>query len=339
MRTRLILALTGLLMLMALPAHARFTDGEQKIVEAVKKAKPSVVFIETMHPASKKKGAGSGVILRKDGFILTNQHVIRNGRIIHVTLANGKVYNAQVWNSTPQYDLAVLKIEADNLPVPRFGDSNKLDLGQTAVAIGSPLRFSWTVTVGTISGLGRKVPYENRTYRNLIQTDAAINRGSSGGALIDSNGNVIGINTLVYTGENPGHDAQGIGFAIAINDALKLAQALVGRTAITPPATGGTWLGIDGKDVTADVAEMWDFSVKSGVLVTGVNEGSPAASAGIRRNDVITELGGTTIRSLKDLKAAVGAHKAGDTLEMVVWTNGKSKRTITVKLEATNPGS
>ena len=337
MKTRLVMGLVGFLLMMALPAPARYAEGEQKVVEAVKKAKPSVVFIETMHPASKKKGAGSGVILRQDGFILTNQHVIRNGRIIHVTLANGKVYTAQLWNSTPQYDLAVLKIDATNLPVPHFADSTKLDLGQTAIAIGSPLRFSWTVTVGTISGLGRKVPYENRTYRNLIQTDAAINRGSSGGALVDSAGNVIGINTLVYTGENPGHDAQGIGFAIAINDALKIAQALVGRTTIVAPATGGTWLGIDGKDVTADVAQMWDFKVKSGVLVSGVNEGSPAASAGVRRNDVITEMGGTPIHSLKDLKATVSAHKAGDTLEMVVWTNGKAKRTITVKLESTNP--
>jgi S1-C subfamily serine protease len=332
-----LLSIVALILVLG-PARARFVDGEEKAVEAVKKAKPSVVRIDTMHPAAKRPGVGSGVILRHDGFILTNHHVIRNARTIHVTLANGRQYNAQLWSTSPQYDLAVLKIEAQNLPVPKFGDSSRLQLGQMAIAIGSPLRFSWTVTVGTVSAIGRQIPTGTVTYRNLIQTDAAINPGSSGGALVDSSGEVIGINTLVYTGTNEYHNAQGLGFAIPINDALRVAMALVGRTKIAAPRpTGPPWLGIKGKDVTREAAEMYDFRTRSGVLVTGVTPGGPAEVAGIKRNDVITDFAGTPVRSFKELSAAVSAHRAGDTVDVTVWGLGRTRRTVTVKLEATNP--
>lgn len=333
MKLRWLTCLYILAVLAAVPVSARFVEGEQKAIEAVKKAKPSVVRIDTKHPRSKKGGVGSGVILRKDGFILTNQHVLRNARSTYVTLANGKTYNAQVWNSSPQYDLAVVKIDAQNLPVPRFGDSSKLELGQMAIAIGMPLRFSWSVTVGTVSAFGRQVKIGTTLYNNLIQTDAAINRGSSGGALINSAGEVIGINTLVYTGTDE-RAAQGLGFAIPINDALKVAQALVGRTKIVGPALGPPWLGVTGKDVTRELAENYDWRIKSGVLVSAVVQGSPAEEAGIKRGDIISEFGGTAIRNMKDLSAAVGAHKVGEALDVVVWSAGKTKHTVSVKLEA-----
>ena len=336
MNKRLLITALSLLLICALPAHARYAEGEQKAVEAVKRAKPSVVRIDTSHPAARNTGVGSGVVLRKDGFILTNFHVVRRARIIHVTLANGKTFTAQLWNSTPQYDLAVLKIDAQDLPVPTFGDSSRLDLGQMAIAIGCPQRFSWSITIGTISATGRKVEMPEITYRNMIQTDAAISPGSSGGALVNSTGEVIGINTLVYTGTNANHNAQGLGFAIAINDALKIAQSLVGRTRIAAPkSSGGPWIGLSGKDVTSDMADMWDFKVKSGVLVTAVTESGPAASAGIKRNDVITEVGGTPVRTFKDLTQALSNRKPGDTLELIVWANGKARRAVTLKIEAT----
>lgn len=332
---RLLLCLLLALGVLARPVLARYPESEERTIEAVKKVKPSVVRIDTMHPAARRPGVGSGVILRHDGFILTNFHVIRHAQIIHVTMSNNKMFTAQVWNASPQYDLAILKVEADNLPVPRFGDSSHLELGQMAIAIGTPLRFSWTVTVGTISALDRTIPLGDITYHNLIQTDAAINPGSSGGALIDSDGEVIGINTLVYTGSNPERNAQGLGFAIPINDALKVAMALFGHQHIAAPSSGGSaWLGIEGKDVTADMAQAWDFNVRSGVLVTAVTPESPAAAAGIRTKDIITGVAGTTVHNVRELKAAMSTHRAGDTVDFVLWSMGKSKKTITVKLEA-----
>lgn len=318
-------------------AGARYVEAEREAVEAVKKARPSVVRIDTMHPLARNTGIGSGVILRKDGFILTNHHVIRRAQTIHVTLANGKRYRAQVWSTSPEYDLAVLKIAANDLPVPHFGDSSRLELGQMAIAIGSPLRFSWTVTIGAISALGREIPIpEGVTYRNLIQTDAAINPGSSGGALIDSTGAIIGINTLVYTGTNEYHNAQGLGFAIPINDALKVAMMLVSRQKPAPGPVGPPWLGIDGKDVNDDLAQLNDFNIRSGVLVTQISQQSPAALAGLQRNDVISEFDHAPVHNIKELKAAVIAHKPGDTVEVVVWGNGKVRRTVNVTLEASS---
>jgi len=323
----------ALLMLGAGPAGARFVEDEQKAVEAVKKVKPSVVKIETTNPASRTPGIGSGVILRKDGFIITNYHVIKKATEIKVYLPNGKTYMARVWQASKPRDIAILKIAGANLPVPRFGNSDRVELGQMAIAIGSPLRFSWSVTIGTVSAVGRDVSAQNTFYKNLIQTDAAINPGSSGGALVNSSGEVIGINTLVYTGTEKYPHAQGLAFAIPINDALKVAQSLVGHQEVGPPPGGPAWLGIDGKDVTREMADMSDFKVKSGVLVKSVVTNSPAEAGGLRKSDVITAVDGSPVRSLGDLKAIIDGHRSGDKVEIEVWTLGKTKRSVNVTLE------
>jgi S1-C subfamily serine protease len=331
---RRLVPLLAALFLLASPAA--FSQDEARIKEAVRKVKPSVCKIETRHPASKTPGIGSGVVLRKDGFIITNYHVVRKARTISVFLPNGKQYAAQIWKASQQRDLAILKINATDLIVPKFGNSEKIELGQTAIAIGSPLRFSWSITVGIISAVGREVSVRNTFYRNLIQTDAAINPGSSGGALCNSSGEVIGINTLVYTGSETYRNAQGLAFAIPINDALKVAQALVSRQDVGAAPGGPAWLGIEGKDVTREMAESYDWRIKSGVLVKGVTPASPAAAAGIRKNDVISELDGVPVRTVADLRAVINKHRAGETVQVVFWQLGKTRKAVPVTLEINN---
>ncbi len=312
-------------------------DMEARIIDAVRHVKPSVVRIDTYREGATKPGIGSGVILRHDGFILTNFHVIRHAQVIRVFLPSGQHYSATVWKSNAEHDLAIIHIDAKSLPVPRFGNSDRLELGQTAIAIGSPLRFSWSVTRGIISALGREVPAQGIDYRNLIQTDAAINPGSSGGALVNSDGEVIGINTLVYTGTETYQHAAGLAFAIPINDALRVAQALVGQRTVVIHQQGPGWLGVDDcADVTRDMAELYDFRVKSGVLVKKVQPSSPAESAGIQHNDVITEVNGVGVHNLKDLHAVMNTHKAGETIQLVVWRLGRKRIAVSATLEVKN---
>ncbi|MBI2252281.1 MAG: trypsin-like peptidase domain-containing protein, partial [Armatimonadetes bacterium] len=194
---------------------------EVQIIEAIKKVRDAVVSINTYSYGEEIQGIGSGVILTHDGYILTNAHVIKKARNIIIMLSSGEKYPANLIKASADQDLAILKINSNkSLPIPQFGDSDKLQLGQIAIAIGNPMHFEWTVTSGVVSALGRKINYKGITYENLIQTDAAINPGNSGGALINSAGEVIGINTLVYTGSVYTH-AQGLSFAIPIKAALK----------------------------------------------------------------------------------------------------------------------
>lgn len=335
-RSRVLLA--GLLLVACcVPALARYSDSERRAIEAVRKVKPSVVRIDTSCPGAIRGGVGSGVVLRSDGFILTNHHVIRYARTIRVTVYPNRVYQASVWADSPAYDLAVLKINALHLPVPHFGNSAHLQLGQMAISIGAPERFSWSVSVGTVSAIGRQITTRGVVYHDLIQTDAAINPGSSGGALVDSSGDVIGINTLVFTGTNPDHPVQGLGFALAINDALHVAEGLVARRPIAPPLAGRAWLGIDGKTLTYDMAQMNSFRVRSGVLVTGVPPGSPAARVGICRDDVITQLGTAQVGNIADLKRALSACHAGEVVRIVFWTRGRARRVVNLQLADAPP--
>jgi len=210
-------------------ALGAFAGDEQKAIKAVKMVKPSVVSIQPLRLGASKPGLGSGVIVSPDGYIITNAHVVKGANTIRVYLSNGEFYSARVWRASPTRDLAVLKINPKaKTPVPRFGDSNRLELGQMAIAIGNPMRFSWTVTVGAISALNRDVRANGVNYTDLIQTDVHINPGSSGGALVNSSGEVIGITTLVYTGERTGvTHVEGLSFAIPINDALSIAKDLI----------------------------------------------------------------------------------------------------------------
>jgi serine protease Do len=305
------------------------TSYEAQIISAVKRAKPSVVNIIT-YSSSGSEGTGSGVIIRKDGYILTNAHVIRNAKVIRVRLADGSKYHALVWKASPDKDLALIKIEASGLSVPVFGDSDQLQLGQTVIAIGNPMRFSWTVTTGVISALNREIAARGVNYNDLIQTDAAVNLGSSGGALANSDGEVVGINTLVYTGTSSYPHAQGLSFAIPINDALKITGSLLEnkRTGVLKP-----WIGISGRTVTPQTAELYDLTVKSGVYVDSVMPASPASKSNIMHADIITEVNGRLIKKKEDLSGILKVSRPGDILNLTVW-RGAKKMSVKMKVES-----
>lgn len=312
------------------PAVFSLSSGtEESIVQAVKRAKPSVVRINaSVSQEGDGRGIGSGVIFRKDGYILTNTHVIKGSRIISVTLSDGRRFNASVVNASHDYDLALLKISAGALTQASFGDSDKLQLGQTAIAIGNPHKFGWTVTVGVVSALNREVEAAGILYHNLIQTDAAINPGNSGGALVDTSGQIIGINTLVYTG-NSTSIAQGLGFSIPSNTVRKVAEQLL----VTKKGKAAKpWVGISMQDVTPDMAEQWGFRAKRGVLVAEVISGSPAATAGIMPGDIIVEVDGIDIGSVAAFKSIVNSKTPGTEITISLWRQNE-KRELKLRLE------
>ncbi len=320
------------LLLVVLTASAVFADQEQDKIRAIDLARKSVVSIRTYRQGQDEPGIGSGVILRSDGYIITNNHVISKAKVVKVTLVGGKTYTAKVWKAAPEQDLALLKIEASNLPVARVGNSSKIKIGQTAIAIGDPLGFEGTVTVGIVGNLNRNVKVAGIDYRNLVQTDAAINPGSSGGALINLQGEVIGINTLVYTGPQSYKHAQGLGFAIPINDAVQLAKKLV-QSSTAAAVKGKAWLGITGDNMTEDAQLMYGVPVKKGVMITSVINGSPAGTAGLLVGDTIVGADGQTILTLAQFMGYLTDKKAGDVIQLSYW-RGSKKSTVSVTLDA-----
>ena len=321
----------ALLSLLLCTAAAR-ADVEEQRIQAVEQASKWVVSVRTYRPGREQPGIGSGVLLRSDGYILTNAHVVKGARVVKVTLHDGKSYTAKIWKLAVDQDLALLKIEATGLPVARIGNSEKVRLGQTVIAIGDPLGFTGTVTVGTVGGLHRNVETRGIKYRNLIQTDAAINPGSSGGALVNLKGEVVGINALVYTGPSSGYDkAQGLGFAIPINNAMQIARAL----ALSQPPDGASeraWLGLGGENLNPEKAADYGIGVQVGVLVTSVVSGSPASNAGVRVGDAISAIDGQTVRTVAEMVRALGGRKPGDSVTLTVW-RGESKMALPVTLD------
>jgi serine protease Do len=299
---------------------------EQRLIRAIETAKKSVVKIETVKMDG-TDGMGSGVILKDNGFILTNDHVLSNARHVTVVLFSGKKFNGVIAGRSPKNDLAILKINATGLVVPKWGDSRKLQIGQTAVAIGNPYKFESSVSQGIISAVDRRIPARGIIYKDLIQTDAAINPGNSGGALIDSRGMVIGVNTLVYTGKS-GHSAQGIGFAIPIHRALLVAKQLMSEKILVDPRP---WIGVQGITITREMAEMNMLPVNSGVLVTEIHPVSPAERAGLRRGDIVVLSDGKKVLHIDHFKQALDTKKPGDDMDLRVWRDGKLI-TITLKV-------
>ncbi|MCD6310693.1 MAG: trypsin-like peptidase domain-containing protein [Candidatus Eremiobacteraeota bacterium] len=324
----IIFLIVGLFFFFCSPVSVQGSSGdiEQKIVRAVKRVLPGVVNITTGRPGYSRTGVGSGVIINKDGFILTNAHVLKNASIIKVTLSDDTTYSAMIWRASAEKDLALLKVEATNLPVPKFGDSDQLELGQIVIAIGNPYKFKWTVTQGVISALNREVNARGIKYTDLIQTDAAINKGSSGGALINTSGEVIGINTLVYTGTSDLH-AQGLSFAIPANYALEIARELMSsRKAGTPKP----WLGISGKSITELMKVTYELVPRYGVYITQVSPNSPAAKAKIQPGDVIVKAKGQLIRGVKDLKNVLHDCIPGQRIEIILWRKNKKITTTAI---------
>lgn len=269
-----------------------------------------------------EQGIGSGFIISKDGYILTNQHVIEGASSIQVNIGDSKKYPAQVIGQDHELDLAVLKINAPrDLAVLSLGDSSKIRPGEWVVAIGNPYGLDHTVTAGVISALGRPVQIENRAYKNLIQTDAAINPGNSGGPLLNTNGQVIGINTAVNA------SAQGIGFAISVNTAKEVIDDLINKGKVVRPYMG-VWL----EDMDEKAAAYLN-APNYGAIVAKVINGSPAERAGIQSNDVIIGLDGKKIKSSDELQVFLKGKRVGDSISVELVRNGKIQTTKLTLIE------
>ena len=276
-------------------------------------------------------GLGSGVIVSEDGYILTNNHVIEGAEGIEVVLSNGRKYQAKVVGKDAGRqgtDLAVLKIDGDGLPALPLGNSEELQTGEWVIAIGSPFGLAQTVTRGMVSAKGRTASDIGIVeYADFIQTDAAINRGNSGGALINIRGELIGINTAIATGGRFSQSNAGVGFAIPINLAKRIMTQLIEKGVVERG-----WLGVALQAIDYDLAEKLKLEEPRGALIREVYKGMPAEKAGIRRRDVIVELDNIAIRDSNHLMHVVAAAGVGKTVEVKVIRNGKEK-VLRVKLE------
>lgn len=263
----------------------------------------------------RENSLGSGFIISKDGYIITNDHVVRDAESIRVTLSDENTYQGKVVGGDPKTDIAVIKISAkEDLPVAVLGDSETLNVGQWAIAIGNPFGLNRTVTVGVISATGR-TNMGIETYENFIQTDASINPGNSGGPLLNIYGEVIGINTaIVATG-------QGIGFAIPINMAKLAVPQLIKKGNVTRG-----WLGVSIQPVTEDVARSFGLKKPQGALISDIVAGSPAAKAGLKQGDVIVRFGGKEVKTVQQLQLAVADHPVGSPVEIEVLREGQAKK-------------
>ncbi len=262
---------------------------------------------------------GSGVIVSRDGYILTNNHVVKGADKLTVDLGNNKKYTAKVVGTDPQTDVAVIKIDATDLPTATLGNSSTVRVGQWVIAVGNPFQLMHTVTAGIISAKGRS-SVNLADYEDFIQTDASINPGNSGGALADLDGNVIGINTAIISPSGAGGNV-GIGFAIPINMAKNVMEKLIA----TGKVTRG-YLGLLPQDIDDNLAKALDLKADEGTLVGDVTSGGPADKAGIKRGDVITEFNGKKIKSSSELRNEVAEASPGSTATVNVLRNGKEMK-------------
>jgi Do/DeqQ family serine protease len=265
-------------------------------------------------------GLGSGVIVSPEGYLLTNHHVVEGATEIEVQLTDGRQAQARVVGSDPETDIAVLKIDLDQLPVVTLGDVRALQVGDAVLAIGNPFNVGQTVTAGIVSALDRSQAGSS-PFQNFIQTDAAINPGNSGGALVDAQGHLVGINTAIYSRTG---GSMGIGFAVPADTARQVMEALV---------HGGSvhrgWIGVEPRDLSAELAESLSLPVKSGVLITGVLQDGPAARGGLRPGDVVLKVGERPVQNTSDLFAAVAALQPDSTAAISVQ---RGARALVVKV-------
>ncbi|SPE28634.1 Peptidase S1 and S6, chymotrypsin/Hap [Candidatus Sulfopaludibacter sp. SbA3] len=326
-------------------AASGFSSDEQNNIDVYKAAREATVnitsvvyrenFFMQVYPS---EGTGSGFILNGDGEILTNHHVVKGSSQLTVTLADKKVYKAKVLGTDPRDDLALLKIDTGRkLPAMRLGDSDSLVVGQKVLAIGNPFGFEGTLTTGIVSSLNRTIQTEaSRALEGMIQTDAAINPGNSGGPLLDSHGNVIGINTAIY-----GQGNIGIGFAMPINRAKSMLDEFQKSGHISRPI-----LGIKEVWVTGDLAEMLELPAKGGLLIEQVDRGSPAEEGGLHGpndvvivggayqlavgGDLIVAVEGQPVTTRDALQKVMDRKRGGDMLNLAIFRRG---RTMDVKIK------
>jgi len=310
---------------------------EEAVTQVVEEVGPAVVSIITqkvkvsrdmfLNPVPEEtKGLGSGVIFDEKGYILTNNHVISDAEKIKVMTSDGEEYEAKLVGRDAQNDLAVIKIKADSLPaVAPLGDSSKLNVGQLTIAIGSPydVKFRNTVTTGVVSAVDRQIRAEGNMFEGLIQTDAAINPGNSGGPLLNSQGEVIGINTAILSGS-----AQGIGFALPINKAKQIVDDLIEYGRVKRP-----WLGIYGTAITDKLVEYYGLKVDHGVLVMKSIIDSPADKAGLTEGDIILEADKQKINDMQELKQVIEEAGIGEKIELLVKKRDEGVEPVLVTLE------
>ncbi len=331
------------------------------IAEIVKKAKPAVVFVQvektieqSVSPFGpdpfgmfndpffqrffgpqfrrprkfKQRGQGSGFIISPDGYILTNNHVVGDADNISVKLADGRKFKAKVIGKDPQSDVAVIKINAKNLPVLPLGDSDKLQVGEWVIAIGNPFGLTQTVTVGVVSAKGRS-RLGITEYEDYIQTDAAINPGNSGGPLINIHGEAIGINSAIFS-RSGGY--MGIGFAIPINMAKAVKDQLIKNGKVIRG-----WLGVVIQELDEDLAKSFGLSKKEGVLIAEVADNSPAKKAGLKSGDIILKMNGHKVYDIGELRNKIALTPPGTKVTFDILREGKHKK-VTVTIEE-KPGS
>jgi S1-C subfamily serine protease len=301
------------------PSDAELLDGySAAVIAAAEKISPAVVNIEVKKNAgagpgparSARAGSGSGFVFTPDGFILTNSHVVHHAQDIEVALADGRRYTARLIGDDPDTDLAVLRVHAPNLTAAQLGNSNAIRVGQLAIAVGNPYGFQCTVTAGVVSATGRSLRSNSgRLIDDVIQTDAALNPGNSGGPLVDSRGTVIGVNTAIIL------PAQGICFAIAVNTAQFVAVRLMRDGRVRR-----SFLGVGGQNVIIPrlLARQLNLASSSGVLVLGVEKDSPAQRAGLAEGDVIIGIDSLPVKGVDDLHTHLTDEKIGVRCELTV---------------------
>jgi S1-C subfamily serine protease len=303
---------------------------ENQVTEAVERLSESVVSIDSVRVTRDFRyglvpieGKGSGLIIDRKGYVITNNHVIDEATRVQIHLKDGRTFLGEVVGSDASTDIAVIKVDADNLPAASLGDSEKLKVGQIALAIGNTLGLQGgpTVSMGVVSALGRPLPGTDFIFEGLIQTDTAINPGNSGGPLADIGGNVIGMNTAMIP------FAQGVGFAIPVNTMKWVVQQILEKGRVIRP-----WLGISGANMNQAIARRYDLPADSGVLVVEVDSRGPAYEAGMRVGDVITQIGSHPVKQMKDILMALSKLAIKEEVEVgFIRLNAKRKALLRLK--------
>ena len=318
----------------ALVSSTDFSAAAEMAVNAVVHVKTSVEQGYTFNPFNEfffgfgegsqmqprvVQGSGSGVIISSDGYIVTNNHVIDKAKEVKVSLNNNKEYLAKVVGIDPTTDLAVLKIEAENLPSLAFANSDEVRLGEWVLAVGNPFNLNSTVTAGIISARGRNINIiDNQSaIEAFIQTDAAVNPGNSGGALINTRGDLIGINTAISTRTG---SYEGYGFAIPANIVRKVVDDLTKHGVVQR-----AYLGVNIADITPELAKEQGIKESQGVYVSGVTEDGAAAAAGIKKGDIVVQVGEKSVKKMSELLEVIGSRRPGDKVSVVVLREGKEK--------------
>lgn len=314
-------------------------------IDVATKVQPSIVGIQIEYSVTSfmfgnysttATASGSGIIISDDGYILTNNHVVSSSsnssyyqmseaQKITVSLyGSDQTYEAKIVGTDSQTDLAIIKIEATGLTAAELGDSNSVKVGEFAMAIGNPLGLDSSVTCGIISAINREVTDEDGNKYIAIQTDAAINSGNSGGALVNSEGKVIGINTLKLSGTG----VEGIGFAIPISSTLDITQQLIQYNKVIRP-----YIGISGRDITESLSKKYNFPI--GIYISEIEDFSAAEIAGLKIGDVITKIDGTDVSTMEELNKIKNTHNVGDNVTLTIFRDGETLD-VTLKLKEAN---